>query len=164
MPPPIQYWFDTLTAIPIVGQWLFRMVIKYVSPYTVSMKNIKIRTGYCVAEIEEQTSLKNPFNSIHAAALINLGEATGGFCVLTMCQKNAEFKGIVKSIHADYFKKSKGIITSTSRIEENTPLLKDGVEEGNILVTSELKDKFGDVTCNVKVEWTIRRIKEKKDL
>jgi Domain of unknown function (DUF4442) len=64
------------TRIPFVGNWLFNLIVRFSSPYTgtLGMKVLKLEPGSCKASISEWWLLRNPFNSIHAAALLNLGK------------------------------------------------------------------------------------------
>jgi len=50
----------------------------------------ELREGYCRTEITEKFKLKNPFNSIHAVALTNVGELTSGLCVMATLEGSGE--------------------------------------------------------------------------
>jgi len=89
--------------------------------------------------------LKNPFNSIHAVALINLGELTSGLLTMNMLKTTGK-KGIVTEINSKYHKKARGKVTAVCKIEN--------LDEG--LIKSILYDDNQEIVCEVFCKWNIK--------
>jgi acyl-coenzyme A thioesterase PaaI-like protein len=70
----------------------------------------ELRPGYCRVALTERGRLKNPFNSVHAVALMNVGELASGLVLTTAFQRQG-LRGIVTKLEAEYFKKAKGSST-----------------------------------------------------
>lgn len=67
--------FKVAQELPL-GNFLADFVIGFYSPYTgtISPHFIELTYKKSVISITERRKIRNPFSSIHAAALINLGE------------------------------------------------------------------------------------------
>lgn len=119
---------------------------------------MSITPGKCTASCKETRSIRNPFKSIHAAALINMGEAVGGFAVLTALEQNSpKTKGIPTKLEGEFRKKARGSIVATCDVSSSLGDSKSINSIKNpLVVTSELRDESGDVVAVVKAYWTIK--------
>ena len=107
--------------------------------------------------------VRNPFKSIHAAALINLGEACTGLAMLSWIEsKNNSYKGIVTKIEATYFKKARGTIRADTNLLNLQNIVKDGNDDFDVPVKALLTDSTDTVVGNVIVYWTLRCVKSVK--
>ena len=99
--------------------------------------------SYCKATIKESWRLRNPFGCIHAAALVNFGEAVTAFAVLGYCEsQDHHFKGIVTKIEADYLKKARGKLTGICTF--------GGVDPADSeKVVADLMDEKGQIVAKV---------------
>ena len=88
----------------------------------------------------------NPFNSIHALALGNLGELTSGLIMLEWLEQNNK-KGILSDIKCKYYKKARGKITAVCNL--------DSIE--NNCIKTNLFDKEKTLVCSVKCYWNIKQ-------
>lgn len=134
----------------IAGNLVYSTLIGLAAPYSASVRptvnyfdNTKI-----TCSIQESRSLKNPFNSIHALALANLGELTSGLLMMDYL-KDTKQRGIVTNISADYSTKARGVIKACCDIDA---LDKDGV------ITSKLYDEKNTLVCTVRCTWTMKPI------
>ena len=129
------------------GKESINIMVGILSPYSGSIyPTIDLyNENECRCIINECFSLKNPFNSIHAIALNNLGELTSGLLMVHHL-KTKNKKGIVTNISCQYYKKAKGMITCVSNINS----LKDG------LIVSKLFDKNNVLVCQVITTWNIK--------
>jgi len=108
----------------------------------------------CVASMREAPWKKNPFNCIHAVALINLGEYASGIAMLTAQKESPQnVRGIVVSISAEYFKKANGKIKAVAKIEP-FPILKDG-ESIDSKQCTQLYNAKNELVSSVAVLWRI---------
>jgi hypothetical protein len=105
--------------------------------------------------------IRNPFKSIHAAALINLGEACTGLAMLSWMEHNKNaFKGIVTKIEAVYYKKARGTIRADTILNNITASDYDDVD---VPVKALLTDSTDTVVGHVIAYWTIRSVKSLKN-
>lgn len=131
----------------IYGKIAFSGMISIVSPYSGSISPLveKFSTNECRCSIVEKIYLKNPFNSVHALALTNLGELTSGLLMIEYLATSKQ-KGILTKITTEYYKKAKGKITANC----NLTTLKDGI------ITSKLFNENNKLVCKVCCEWNIK--------
>lgn len=147
---PVLTWWDRLAAWP-GGAWLFSLALGLIAPYsgTIGARVEEIRPGYARVTLRDRRRVRNHLRSIHAIALINLGEIATGLAVLSAVSAN--MRGIVLAIQADYVKKARGKLTATADfqlpelIEENTPCE----------VKAQLRDESGETVAEVKATWLI---------
>lgn len=130
---------------------MFSLALGLIAPYsgTIGARVEEIRPGYARVTLRDRRRVRNHLHSIHAIALINLGEIATGLAVLSAVSAN--MRGIVLAIHADYVKKARGKLTATADfqlpelVEENTPCE----------VTAQLRDESGETVAEVKATWLI---------
>ncbi|KAJ3413717.1 hypothetical protein HDV05_007620 [Chytridiales sp. JEL 0842] len=147
----------------VTADWQF--VIGAKSSRRLGSIPLKIRTlspGTCTTTLTQTRSILNPFSSIHAAALINMGEATCGLAMLTWQEHGKQKKGtrcIPVEITGRFLKKARGVLECVVDVEGaeggDGLMLKAGEEVGRKDVTAILKDKSGDVVAEVVVIWSI---------
>merc|ERR1711916_13749 len=128
-------------------------ILPIVSPYSGSVYPSvqKLTTKECEVQISEMPFLKNPFNSIHAAALVNAGELTGGLVMVTYAGHCRHIRCIPVEINAKYMKKSKGTITVTCE----RPDFPETVGRHVVPAVSTLRNANGEVTAEVTVKWNV---------
>ena len=130
---------------------MFSLALGLIAPYsgTIGARVEEIRPGYARVTLRDRRRVRNHLRSIHAIALINLGEIATGLAVLSAVSAN--MRGIVLGIQANYVKKARGKLTATADfqlpelVEENTPCE----------VTAQLQDESGDTVAEVKATWLI---------
>ena len=65
------------------GKWLFGRIVARAIPYTGSVHPDvqEVRSGYARVLLHDRRRVRNHLNSIHAIALTNVGEFTGGLAM-----------------------------------------------------------------------------------
>lgn len=128
------------------GKFLFNRIIRFMCPYSNSIYPIieHYDNKKCICSINENRSIKNPFNSIHALALGNLGELTSGLLIMEMLHQTNK-KGIITKINCKYYKKARGKIIATCNIDDFK----------NNTILTRLVDSNKDVVCKVTCVWNI---------
>lgn len=143
-------WWSRLAPLP-AGRWLFSFALGRLAPYsgTIRARVEEIRPGYARASMRDRRRLRNHLRSIHAIALINLGELVTGLAVLSTI--SGSMRGIVLDIQAEYLKKARGKLTATAEFELPQALLDDTACE----VEARLRDRSGDTVARVRATWLI---------
>jgi acyl-coenzyme A thioesterase PaaI-like protein len=108
-----------------------------------------LRPGFAQVTLRDRRRLRNHLRSLHAIALINLGELATGLAVLSTIPAN--MRGIVLDIHADYLKKARGKLTATARFQLPPTLDEDTACE----VEAQLQDQTGETVTRVRATWLI---------
>mmetsp|Transcript_3902 Transcript_3902/g.5428 ORF Transcript_3902/g.5428 Transcript_3902/m.5428 type:complete len:210 (+) Transcript_3902:48-677(+) len=149
--------FDFLSKLPL-GKTVFSGICNLVTPYTGSIGSTvqSLTQEKCVVTMQDRSWLRNPFSSIHAVALTNLGEFASGMALVSYMQHFKGIKGIPTRIDTTFYKKSRGEITATGLvpIQEFKNHLED--EQFEIVVTAEMTNSKGEKLAVTKVYWQIR--------
>jgi len=104
--------------------------------------------GKGVVTMRDRARVRNHLKSVHAIALVNLGELATGATV--MYQVDGRGRGILKGIEMEYLKKARGTITATCEFEVPGEPGKYDLE-----VDGTLTDDAGDAVATVKATWRI---------
>jgi acyl-coenzyme A thioesterase PaaI-like protein len=133
------------------GRWLFGRIIGRMAPYTgsISPRVRELRPGYARIELRDRRRLRNPFNSVHAIALANLGEVASGLALTVILP--AGMRGIPTRITTEYFKKARGLLVAESRCE--APPVRG--EEYDYEVQADIRDAEGDVVARLTAHWRL---------
>jgi hypothetical protein len=137
----------------VFGKKMFVFMIQCKSPYIRSISPCveEFNPRYCKCSITEYNRIQNPFHSIHAIALANLGELTSGLVMLEYLASKQKI-GIVTTIECVYFKKANGKITA--RCDKESLHIHSGS------IVSKLYDSHNDCVCQIKTIWTIKDTKK----
>lgn len=129
---------------------IYAFVLNFVNPYAQSMniRFTKVERGHCQAYVDETRSIRNPFRSIHAAALVLLAETVGGMTMFTQLQKKD--RALVQNISCEYFKKSRGRVVADSLVGER-PKSSGLVKQQVMLV-----DREGDKVACAEITWNVK--------
>lgn len=132
------------------GRWAFSVALGRTVRYTgsISPRVALLERGRVVVTMRDRAKVRNHLSSIHAIALINLGEVSSGLSMLSGLPDEA--RGIVTRLSIEYVKKARGTITSACE----TPV-PDWRSPGEHDVVAVLKDPDGDVVARVTARWKI---------
>lgn len=132
------------------GRFLFSLLMGRFVRYTGTIRPRiqELAPGHARIEMKDRPAVRNHLRSIHAIALMNLGEATGGLALLAGLPDSR--RGIVTQLSMQYLKKARG--TLTGRADFAMPP-DDFV--GPFQTITELVDQAGDVVARCTAEWTL---------
>jgi len=134
------------------GKWLFSRLIGLMVPYSASIRGRveELGPGYARLSLRERRAIRQHLGSVHAVALVNLGELTSGLAMTAALPEGA--RAIVLRISAEYVKKARGLLTAESTVR--LPGLEAPVEHP---VQAEIRNAAGEPVCRVAAVWRIDR-------
>ena len=133
------------------GSWVFSRMLSWWVPYTGSIRPHvrELRPGYARVTMSDRRGVRNHLNSIHAIALVNLGEVTSGLALITALPPG--IRSIATALRAEFIKKGRGLLTAQS-----TCLIPERVAEPTeTMVVGEIADASGDLVARVTVTWRL---------
>ncbi|HEU4993277.1 MAG TPA: hotdog fold domain-containing protein [Gemmatimonadaceae bacterium] len=148
----IATWWKRLSRLPL-GHVLFSRMIGRMVPYTGSLgaRVVELEPGHSRWMLRDRRRVRNHLRSIHAIALANLAEVTGGTALLTALAPGV--RGILSGLSMEYVKKARGTLTAESRCVP--PDVLQG-ETARFTVHVEVRDEAGDVVARGAFEWLLK--------
>jgi len=153
----IRNHWDKLSPLPM-GKWLFSQGIGHMAPYSGSVGALvdELRPGYARLQLRDRRKVRNHLNSVHAIALMNLGEMATGLALMAAMPDDA--RGILAGLSMDYHKKARGLLTAECNCEAPS-----SSERREYEVIGEIKDESGELVATARARWLIGpRSKETK--
>lgn len=127
------------------------MLLGWKVPYSGTIRPLveDLGSGTARVSIRDRRKVRNHLKSIHAIALINLGEIATGLAVTSSLPDN--MRGIVLSLQAEYVKKARGKLTASAKLE-----LPASIEDNTAFeITAEITDETGEVVAIVRANWLL---------
>lgn len=134
------------------GRWLFSRLLGRRVPYTGTL-NARVESlepGAVTVSLRDRPGVRNHLRSIHAVALVNLGELASGLAVLTALPP--ALRGIVVGLSAEYHAKARGTITARCRVHGMSEAADAG---GRVEAVAHLTDGGGREVATVTALWRL---------
>lgn len=142
-----------LAPLP-AGGWIFSRLLGRRVPYSGSVGAVveSLEPGAVTVSLRDRRAVRNHLHSIHAVALVNLGELASGLAVLTALPPS--LRGIVVRLSADYHAKARGTITARCRMAPGT--LGDlAGQHVDMEAVAHLTDGSGREVATVTAHWRL---------
>ena len=148
----LQYLWQRLQPLP-GGAWIFSRILGWAIPYSGSIgANVKIlNPGYAKIELRDRRRVRNHLRSVHALALANLGELTGGLAMSGALP--ASTRGIPIKLTIEFFKKARGLLIAESHCSPP-----DITEDADFNVVADIRDAEGDVVARISAIWRLSSV------
>jgi len=132
------------------GRALFSRMLAVTIPYTGSIHPyvLELEPGYAKVQMRDRRAVRNHLRSVHAIALMNLGEVATGLAMTLALPENA--RGIVTGLSMEYLKKARGLLTAECR----TPPI-DATVSAQHDFHADIRDESGDVVARATARWLV---------
>jgi len=132
------------------GKWLFSRLVGWSAPYTrtIGAQVLELSAGRSKVVMRDRWGVRNHLRSIHAIALMNMGELTTGLALTFGLPDDA--RGIPTRLTIEFVKKARGRLTA-----ECTAPAVDLATERDYDVEAVIKDPSGDVVARCTARWRI---------
>ncbi len=147
--PSIAQLWGTLSRLP-GGKRLFSKALGRMAPYTstIDCDVEECRAGHSVVAMRDRKAVRNHLESVHAIALMNLGEVATGLAVMVAIDGLG--RGIITHLEMDYLKKARGTIRATCDVE-----IPDSKGKFEIEADALLRDESGAIVARARAVWRI---------
>jgi len=147
--------WDTLSPLP-GGKRLFSFALGRMAPYTgtIGAQVLELKPGYAKVALRDRRKVRNHLDSVHAIALMNLGEVATGLAIISGMPAGA--RSILSGLQMQYHKKARGRLVA----ECTTPVLSSD-ERREYEIVGEIRNTDGEIVATATATWLVGPPKSK---
>lgn len=148
-PASLKKLWATLRVVPGGGR-LMGSIIGRMAPYTgtIQPEILALDVGYSKVAMRDRRRVRNHLNSVHAIALMNLGEVATGTAMLVSAPEGT--RAIITHLAMDYLKKARGVITA-----ECSCVVPQSSERREYEIHADLRNAEGEVVARAHAKWLV---------
>jgi acyl-coenzyme A thioesterase PaaI-like protein len=148
-PSTLRTIWGTLRSVPGGGR-MMGAVVGRMAPYTGTIRPevLELERGHARVRMNDTRRVRNHLQSVHAIALMNLGEAVTGLAMMASLPDDA--RGIITHLGMDYLKKARGPITADCTIT-----VPSSIERKEHDFTAELTNEAGELVARAHARWLV---------
>lgn len=141
--------WSKLQKLPF-GDWVFSRLLEFQVPHAsaIGADIVSLKAGTASSVLRDRRKVRNHLKSIHAAALVHLGEMTGNLALSSLQPNNGRW--IVKDMRVEYMKKARGEMRAQCSLEDL-----DWTESRDVSGVIDILDPQGDRVCQITMNWKI---------
>ena len=149
MSNPILDRWRKLSRLPF-GSTLFSLLVGRFARYsgTVGARVIHLEPGSSRLLMRDRAAVRNHLRSVHATALVTLGELASGLALATALPSDA--RAIVTGLEIDYLRKARGLLTA-----HGTAPIPPSSERAEYVARASIRDASGEEVASVRVQWLV---------
>jgi acyl-coenzyme A thioesterase PaaI-like protein len=150
-PTTLRQTWNVLRHAPGGGVMMGRLLGR-LAPYTGTIRPeiVTLEPGYVKVRMEDRRRVRNHLSSVHAIALMNLGEVATGVAMMFVLPDG--MRGIITHLEMDYVKKARGPITAECHVP--MPLPTPG-ERRDCDLQATLTNASGEVVARASARWRV---------
>ena len=135
------------------GKWLFGQMIRVGIPYTASVRPDvqEVRRGYARVGLRDRRRVRNHLNSIHAIALANVGEFTGGLAMTATAPPTV--RSILVKLEVEFLKKARGTVIAECHC--TVPEVREPIDH---VVRTVVRDSGRDEVARITAVWRLSAV------
>jgi len=148
-PLALRLW-SRLSPLP-GGPRLFSRLLGLMIPYTGSVRArvVSLAPGEAEVALRDRRRVRNHLASVHAVALVNLGELASGLAITTALPPGV--RGIPIRIDTEYLAKARGELRASARF---VPPPIDG--DTDVTLQVPIRNSEGETVARVTATWRLR--------
>ena len=130
-------FYNFIRAFPL-GKFVFSGLTALFAPYSSSISPVveTLNLQTCEASLLDRPWLRNPFSSVHALALANLGEFSSGLLMVNLMGYQKDVRGIPVKIETEYYKKARGKILAKGYVEKDDVVVSTSTPDVSVATTT----------------------------
>lgn len=147
--------WQRLSGVP-GGRWIYSRLLGCMVPYsgTIRATVIELEPGRARVAMRDRRRVRNHLRSIHAMALMNLGELTTGLAL--NCGLPSSIRAILVGMSMEYLKKARGRLVAECRCE-----MPEIVDDREIELSGEIRDASGEAVARARALWRVGPVPRK---
>ena len=148
-PTQILSIYRRLSRLP-GGRRLFSRIVGRAAPYTGTIPFVveHLDDGRSRVRMADRRSVRNHLNSVHAIALMNLGEVSTGLALYASLPAGA--RGIIVELRMTYLKKARGTLVAECEVE-----VPSGAGRHDVFIEAPIRNAEGIEVARAHATWRV---------